>query len=100
MAVEYFRDDEDGYAAWHAGHPRGYIVNVDLGDRTNSRLHKSACFTLSETSNPGENWTESFTKACSASPGELDAWYRERYGLGLRELRCQHCEPSSLGLTP
>jgi hypothetical protein len=36
---------------------------------------------------------------CSPEPKELDQWAVANLGFGLRSLRCQHCDPTSLGLT-
>jgi len=36
---------------------------------------------------------------CSPDPKELNEWARGNLEFGLRNLRCQHCDPSSLDLT-
>jgi hypothetical protein len=40
--VEEFRDDDDGYLAWLAGHPHGYVINIlkGLNPRT-ARIHRA-----------------------------------------------------------
>jgi phage FluMu protein Com len=40
-----------------------------------------------------------YIKVCSPDPKELNEWAVGNLGYGLRSLRCQHCNPSSLGLT-
>lgn len=99
MAVEFFQHDEEGYAAWLAEHARGHVVNVDETGTTGTRIHKASCPTLRVGAGGGKKLTSSYPKACSRDRGELDAWHRERYGCGLRELRCKICEPSNLQLS-
>lgn len=91
MSVIFFRDDEDGYRGWMGEHPRGYVVNIDEQGSTGTRLHKASCWSLERGAGGGSKQTHSYPKACSTDRGELDLWHRERYGVGLRELRCKHC---------
>lgn len=100
MAVVYFQDDEDGYSAWLAKHSNhGHVVNLDLHSTDGTRIHRASCHTLKKGAGGGELLTHSFPKACSLERSELDDWHRAEFGVGLRKLRCKHCEPSSLGLT-
>ncbi len=47
----------------------------------------------------GDRQTIAYIKVCSPDPKELNEWAVGNLGYGLRSFRCQHCEPSSLGLT-
>ena len=47
----------------------------------------------------GDRQTVDYIKVCSPDPKELNEWAVANLGYGLRNLRCQHCEPTSLGLT-
>lgn len=45
--VEVFRDDDDGYLAWVAAHPTGFIVNIQRsGNSSDARLHHARCRTV------------------------------------------------------
>lgn len=99
MAVDYFEDDEAGYARWLRENERGYVVNFDLSGAAGTRLHRAGCRTLEAGAGGGPLRTQSYSKACSRERSELDDWHRERRGVGLREVRCPVCEPPSLGLT-
>src|SRR5205085_1362138 len=101
VAVRKFSDDDDQFRAWLSERPRGYVLNTDsaLSDRDSTRLHRASCFTLEPGFGGGGQQTADYIKVCSPEPKELDEWAVANLGYGLRSLRCQHCEPSSLGLT-
>jgi hypothetical protein len=41
MSVDSFIDDEVGYANWLAGHPHGYVVNIQRSlNPSTARLHR------------------------------------------------------------
>lgn len=99
MSVEYFENDEPGYADWLSANPRGYVVNFDLSGNAGTRLHRVRCVTLEPGSGGGGLRTVAYAKACARERSELDDWHIEKRGRGLRRLRCSRCEPPSLGLT-
>ena len=101
MGVRKFSREDDQFREWVAKRPRGYVLNThrDYSDRENTRLHKASCFTLEPGFGRGARQTADFIKVCSPDPKELNEWAQANLGYGLRSLRCQHCEPTSLGLT-
>lgn len=101
MAVSKFEGDDDGFRRWVGRRPRGYVLNTDkdLAYRDMTRLHRASCFTLEPGFGGGEQQTVDFIKVCSPDPKELNEWALGNLGYGLRNVRCQHCEPTSLGLT-
>ena len=68
-------------------------------DRASTRLHRASCFTLERAFGGGDRQTVDYIKVCSPDPKELNEWAVGNLGYGLRSLRCQHCAPTSLGLT-
>ena len=102
MAVRKFagQDELGPFREWVKLKPKGYVVNTDSGlsDRASTRLHRASCFTLEPGCRGGERQTVDYIKVCSPEPKELDEWAVANLGYGLRNQRCQHCDPSSLGL--
>ena len=103
MAVRKFAgEDELGpFREWVSQKPKGYMLNTDSGlsDRGSTRLHRASCFTLERGFGGGARQTVEYIKVCSPDPKELNEWAVGNLGYGHKNLRCQHCEPSSLGLT-
>jgi hypothetical protein len=81
--------------------PAGLRAHTDSGlsDPDSTRLHRANCFTLEPGFAGGTRQTVDYIKVCSPDPKELNEWAVGNLGYGLRSLRCQHCEPTSLGLT-
>lgn len=103
MPVRKFagEDAQEPFRAWVANRPRGYVLNTDVGlsERASTRLHRAGCFTLEPGFGGGNRQTADYIKVCSPEPKELNEWAVANLGYGLRSQRCQHCDPSSLGLT-
>jgi hypothetical protein len=101
VGVRKFAGEDDEFREWVAKRPRGYVLNThrDYSDRENTRLHRAGCFTLEPGFGGGAIQTGEQIKVCSPEPKELDQWAVANLGFGLRSLRCQHCDPTSLGLT-
>jgi len=93
-------DEQEPFRQWVSQKPKGYVLNTDKGlsDRASTRLHRASCYTL-EPEFAGPRQTVDYIKVCSPNPKELNEWAAGNLGYGLRSLRCQHCEPSSLQLT-
>lgn len=73
--VQIFRDDEEGYLAWLAGHPAGFVLNVNRSPRPNYLiLHRAACRTISGRPTRGGPWTGPYIKVCSDDELQLAAW--------------------------
>lgn len=91
--VEFFRDDDDGYLAWVASHPTGFVVNIQRsGNPSDARLHHATCRTVSGTNPRRGPWTGAYVKACSADLGDLDAWALAHVGSLIT--RCGMCQPA------
>ena len=103
MSIRKFagEDGQEPFLDWVSRKPKGYLLNTDaaLSDRAITRLHRASCFTLEPGFGGGDHQTVAYIKVCSPEPKELNEWAVGNLGYGLRSLRCQHCEPSSLGLT-
>ena len=103
MGVRKFagEDELEPFREWVSQKPKGYVLNTDggLSDRGSTRLHRASCFTLEPGFGGGDRQTVAYNKVCSPDPKELNEWAFGNLGYGLRSLRCQHCEPNSLGLT-
>jgi hypothetical protein len=103
MSIRKFagEDGQDQFLDWVSRKPKGYLLNTDaaLSDRAITRLHRASCFTLEPGFGGGDHQTVAYIKVCSPEPKQLNEWAVGNLGYGLRNLRCQHCEPSSLGLT-
>jgi hypothetical protein len=99
VIVSKFSGEDDEFRAWVAKRPRGYVLNThrDYPDRENTRLHRASCVTLEP--GCGEAQTREQIKVCSPDPRGLDQWAVANLKFGLRGLRCQHCEPTSPGLS-
>lgn len=75
MGVEIFKDDEQGYSAWLAANPDGFVLNVHRSlTPANARLHSSRCRTIRGTPPRGTTWTGEYIKVCSPSRPDLDSW--------------------------
>ncbi len=85
------------------GQPEAEGLRAEHGQRPvrpgSTRLHRASCFTLEPGFGGGTRQTADYIKVCSPDPKELNEWAVGNLGYGLRSLRCQHCEPTSLGLT-
>jgi hypothetical protein len=103
MSIRKFAGEDtlEPFLEWVGQKPKGYVLNTDsdLSDRASTRLHRASCFTLDPGFGGGVRQTVDYIKVCSPEPKELNEWAVGNLGYGLRSLRCQHCEPSSLGLT-
>ena len=101
MGVRKFAGEDDEFREWVAKRPAGLRANTHSGlsDRESTRLHRASCFTLEPGFAGGTPQTVDYIKVCSPDPKELNEWAVGNLGFGLRSQRCQHCDPSSLGLT-
>lgn len=92
--MKRFVDDDAGYAAWLAAHPRGHVLN--LFPHVSSSylvLHRSSCRTVNRHLAAGRRWTDQGGKACSDDPAELAAWARRETGKSIHT--CSACRPAA-----
>lgn len=71
-----FRDDDDGYLAWIADHPDGYVINIVRGHTpAGARIHRAGCWTVSRVGLRGASWTEGqYVKICANRLADLEHW--------------------------
>jgi hypothetical protein len=86
-----FVDDDEGYRAWVAQHPDGFVLNTDrTPSPSNLVLHKATCTHITRL-RPPLSWTETASKVCALSAAELEQWARTTVGGTVR--RCRSCTP-------
>ena len=94
--VRIFKDDEDGYIAWLASHPRGNVINANRGISPNYLiLHTANCYTICQywgKATKGGFTERNYVKICARSHEELRSWAKET-GLPLPFTHCQKCNP-------
>lgn len=90
--VREFRDDDEGYLAWIAEHPDGYVINILRGlNPTTARVHRARCRTVTGTPPRGGPWTGPYIKVCAGQVDELDRWAVQHAGQVIT--RCGVCQP-------
>jgi hypothetical protein len=89
--VTLFRDDDDGYAAWLAGHPSGFVLNTTRSPTPSYLvLHRSSCRFISGVPPSGRRWTKDYLKVCADSSAELWRWAR---AISAQPTHCGFCTP-------
>jgi hypothetical protein len=85
-----FKDDDEGFRRWMAGHPAGFYLNANRAPASDDVLiHKVGCPHVGD-AEPGDvAWTEQYIKVCSSARLELEAWSRTVAGQEARH--CQTC---------
>jgi len=75
-----FVDNDDGYLAWIAQHPDGFVLNTERIPKPNYlRLHRSTCRTITILQPKAGRWTADYIKICG-SRTELESWARDTVG--------------------
>jgi hypothetical protein len=70
-----FSDDEDGYLAWLAEHPDGYVLNSYRNPSASYlKLHRAACGRIQGAPPRGTTWTRPYIKVCADSRPVVEAW--------------------------
>lgn len=96
VGVTEFRDDDEGYLAWLAGHPGGYVINILRGlTPGTARVHRAHCRTITGTPPRGGPWTGPYIKVCANELDDLDRWAAQYANKGIA--RCGICEPTDAG---
>ena len=83
--VAMFNEDDDGYSAWRASHPDGFVLNDDL---ERGKLHRASCSHLTRALREGDPPRTRQPKWCSESTPPL----RELFPLAGD---CSRCMASS-----
>jgi hypothetical protein len=90
LDIEIFRDDDDGYLAWLAAHPAGFVLNVERSPRPNYLiLHRATCRTITGRPARGGPWTGPYIKVCSHDELHVAAWTGKT--VGAAPTRCGVC---------
>src|SRR5688572_23585176 len=90
--IEKYIDDDQGYLAWLASHPSGYVVNAERTPHAaNLFLHRSSCSFITKLSKTASHWTKDFIKICSDAPNELHSWADNEVHGKLKP--CGKCKP-------
>ena len=93
MRAREFRDDDDGYLAWLATHPDGYVINIARGHSTaQARVHRADCWTISSQNPRGGAWTGPYVKVCAEDLAGLEQWADVQLGKPIQ--RCGTCHPA------
>ncbi len=81
METVKFIDDDNGYLAWLADHPEGYVLNAERKPRASYlKLHRADCNTISGRPARGDRWTGDYIKVCSDDEGAIAEWARRETG--------------------
>jgi hypothetical protein len=88
-----FMNDDDGYLAWLAAHPTGYVINCAKDPKPDYViLHRADCSSITGTPSNGGRWTHGgYRKVCAGSKAKLDAWAWD--AVGTAPSRCGMCQP-------
>ena len=90
----FFQNDDQGYFAWIADNPDGFVVNVRAKhDPAYTVLHRSQCPMISKTSHSSGAFTErSYRKVCVTNSARLSN-VAQKLGRpdGSFSKRCQIC---------
>lgn len=88
-----FIDDDDGYQAWLAEQPGGFVINIQRSLNTSdARLHRATCRTITGQPARGKAWTGPYIKVCANELSQLDLWAAQLTGSPIT--RCGTCTPS------
>jgi hypothetical protein len=81
MSAREFRDDDEGYLAWLAAHPDGYVINIARSHNTKeSRVHHAGCWTISSQNARAGACTGPYVKVCAEHLAELVQWAIDQVG--------------------
>ena len=76
-----FIDDDDGYLAWVANNPDGFVLNCHhTREKETHRIHRATCSSIRGRPAKGELWTHDYIKLCSAECENLEQWVRDQVG--------------------
>jgi hypothetical protein len=99
MSAREFRDDDDGFRAWLAAHPDGYLINIARSlNATEARVHRAGCWTISGQNARGGGWTGLYVKVCAEHLAELEQWAIDHVGEPFP--RCGACHPARRVVRP
>jgi hypothetical protein len=86
-----FSDDEEGYVAWLAANPTGFVLNAYRNPSPGYlKLHRASCRTINGEPTRGKLWTADYLKVCSNSPDTLRTWINDHVPGGKPD-ECSHC---------
>ena len=78
-SIEHFQDDDQGFVAWLANNPDGFVINTKRKPKPGYLvLHRPSCRNLKSSSLL--NWTKDTVKFCSPSRATLEEWASSTVG--------------------
>ncbi len=90
--MQEFMDDDQGYSAWVAKHPQGYVLNIERAATARYlMLHRANCHTITVMPAHGKTWTGPYIKICSTTRAALDSWAQRK--VGGQATACKICKP-------
>lgn len=90
--MQRFERDDEGFLAWRAAHPAGFIVNCNPTPSLDYlMLHRASCHFMNELPKDYKHWTHAFIKVCAEEKGVLSVWCHSE--VGGAPSSCQHCDP-------
>lgn len=94
MAADEFRDNDDSYLDWLAGHTDGYVINILRSHNpTTAKVHRASCRTINGVPARGDTWTTGdYVKVCADQLADLDQWALDQVGNPIQ--RCGTCHPA------
>ena len=90
--VRAFRDDDGSYLSWVTAHPDGFVINIRRSyNKTDARVHRAACPTISGQKVGGKAWTDQYVKVCAERRDDLLGWTAHQFEAPI--LPCGTCRP-------
>ncbi len=94
-----FRNDDDGYLAWLATHPDGYVINIASSHSVaGARVHHARCHTIGGRNPHNGTWTGPYVKLCGNDLDDVQRWAIETLGQPIS--RCGTCRPGRQDARP
>ena len=85
-----FQDNDEGYRAWIADNPNGYVLNTNREPKpTYLILHHADCGYISST-RIFNYTTRTYIKVCSLDEKDLERWGKEHTGGDLQYCKLCH----------
>ncbi|HEY0640683.1 MAG TPA: hypothetical protein VGD67_23890 [Pseudonocardiaceae bacterium] len=89
--MQLFEDDDNGYVAWLAANPDGFVLNTERNPtRSYLKLHRASCRTITQLQRDATTWTTGvYVKRCGTR-AELEG---AALGFGGPPTPCVFCLP-------
>lgn len=96
-SIVSFVDDDTGYLAWIAAHPKGYVLNCERTPTPRYLvLHRADCHTVApRNAADARIWTTAYRKVTSLTAEDLISWAERETAAS--PAPCRICRPSPAG---